>query len=160
MSAPEPVMELLLRWEELQQEGRTASAAEVCRDCPEHLPELCRCIDAVCAVGRLLDETRDLDATSTGAPRAWPRVAGYEILGELGRGGVGVVYRAWHVKLKREVALKMLLAGAHAGEYDLARFRREAETLAQMKHPGIVEIHYPGNTDGHLYSRPGVRRRG
>src|SRR5262249_22309264 len=53
----------------------------------------------------------------------WPAVPGYKILGELGRGGMGVVYRARHVRLDRVVALKMIRTGAHAGPEELARFR-------------------------------------
>ena len=67
------------------------------------------------------------------------QVPGYELLGELGRGGMGVVYRALDTRLKRVVALKMILSGAHADEEDLKRFQREAEAVAQLQHPNIVK---------------------
>ncbi len=76
------------------------------------------------------------------------RAAGYEVLGELGRGGMGVVYLAQNVALKRPCALKMVLAGAHAGRMAAARFRVEAAVVARLTHPGIVQIHHVGEADG------------
>jgi predicted Zn-dependent protease len=81
-------------------------------------------------------------------PSAPLRVPGHELLGELGRGGMGVVYRARQVRLNRLVALKMILAGGHAGEQERARFQIEAEAVARLQHPNIVQIYEVGEADG------------
>ncbi len=86
------------------------------------------------------------------APRkALPLVPGYEVLDELGRGGMGVVYRARQLSLKRDVALKMILAGDAAGDEQLARFRTEAEAVAHLHHANIVQIFEIGECEGRSF---------
>jgi WD40 repeat protein/tRNA A-37 threonylcarbamoyl transferase component Bud32 len=80
--------------------------------------------------------------------RAIPVIPGYEIEGELGRGGMGVVYRAREVRLNRACALKMVLAGAHASPEARVRFLVEAEAVAKLHHPNVVQIHRIGEADG------------
>lgn len=91
-------------------------------------------------------ETVQNEVTPETPPTSGP--PGYEILDVLGKGGMGVVYRARQVRANRIVALKMILAGGQADESDRSRFQSEAEAIARVQHPGIVQIHEVGEQEG------------
>jgi eukaryotic-like serine/threonine-protein kinase len=78
-------------------------------------------------------------------------IPGYELLGILGRGGMGIVFRARQLSLKRQVALKMILTGRHARPTERARFQREAESVARLQHANIVQIYEVGEQNGLPY---------
>jgi serine/threonine protein kinase len=107
--------------------------------------------------GRVGDETVELASKQSLADRpgkgagSLPEVPGYEVQSEIGRGGMGVIYRARHLRLGRVVALKMILAGAHAGSAELRRFHIEASAVARLAHPGIVGVYDVGEHEGLPY---------
>jgi hypothetical protein len=137
--------------EEMLDSGKTPE--EVCRDCPDLLMEVqqrwqeFQLIDAqVRTLLPGLGTHTDVGATAPPAARL-PQIPGYEVEAVLGLGGMGVVYKARHLALKRTVALKML-AASHVRPADRARFRAEAEAVARLQHPNIVQIHEVGEADG------------
>jgi serine/threonine-protein kinase len=131
---------------------------EVCADHPELLTEVklrLRRLERVRAeLDALFPESGSTGPDSGSLPRPGiilPKIPGHEVLAVLGRGGMGVVYKARNTRLNRPVAVKMLLAGAFALPRELARFRREAEVLAELGHPNVVQIYEAGDLDGLPY---------
>src|SRR5262245_44903774 len=89
----------------------------------------------------LSDSWPEVAALCNGETRVeLPAVPGYEVVAVLGRGGMGVVYKARQCSLNRWVALKMIRAGSHDDPATRARFRTEAEAVARLQHPNIVQI--------------------
>ncbi len=130
---------------------------DVCSASPElqnQVREACRKVGAVRAqVSALFPEPEEADFAES-IPlfsEGLPKVPGYEVTEELGRGGVGVVYKARHLRLNRPVAIKMLLAGAWASLVDRQRLSREAELVAELRHPNIVQVYDVGDLDGRPY---------
>ena len=148
------VQELLV---EIADAGR--SPEEVCGDCPELLPEVRRRWLQMCVIEAELDELFPVSGTGPEADSSslrhshngLPRISGYDVEALLGRGGMGVIYKARQHRLNRVVALKMLIAGAYAGPRERARFQREAEAVGSLHHANIVPVYDVGDHEGCPY---------
>jgi tetratricopeptide (TPR) repeat protein/tRNA A-37 threonylcarbamoyl transferase component Bud32 len=145
--------EIVLR----EESGESPQLEEYLRRFPELAAELALQFEVERAIGREPTAPGEGHKTAVVGDRpvpasiGWPTIPGYEILGELGRGGMGVVYKARQLRLNRIVALKMILAGDHAPAEATLRFMAEAESIARLHHPHIVQIFAFGDLDGRPY---------
>jgi serine/threonine protein kinase len=156
---------LELIWQEIQQReslGEALQLDDLLTRFPSHAPRLRQQIEMHRELTSPPSQTRleelpatgdtpSTDRADTTAFRRLPSIPGYELLTVLGQGTMGTVYLARQAGLNRLVAVKMVHGGAHAGPVVLAHFRFEAETLGQLHHPNIVEIHGVGNHEGHVF---------
>jgi serine/threonine protein kinase len=145
--------------------GDAVDLEQVCREHPDLGGELRRLWGAVMVADAAGSHSRSSDPPELSE---WPdavlslpcRFAGYELLEEIGRGGMGIVYRARQVSLDREVAVKMILRGPLASGTDRERFRVEAEATARLEHASIVPVYEVGESQGRpFFSMKFIRGR-
>jgi tetratricopeptide (TPR) repeat protein/tRNA A-37 threonylcarbamoyl transferase component Bud32 len=153
---PEAVLDLIYQEVVLrEQAGESPRLDEYLGRFPHLAPQLGLQFEVEGAFGpkTLVESAADmtLSKRSSPAPPILPTVPGYEILGVLGRGGMGVVYKVRQLRLNRVSALKMILAGDHAESEASVRFMAEAEAVARLNHPHIVQLFTCGDHDGRPY---------
>ncbi|WP_422927936.1 serine/threonine-protein kinase [Singulisphaera sp. PoT] len=150
-----PIDSLVLDILDQVQSGLTPE--EACAGRPELLGEV---RERLARLNRIRAELDDVfpepglirgDGAPPPDPAHLPEIPGHVVESVLGRGGMGVVYKARHLRFNRPVAVKMMLAGGYAGPPELARFFREAEALAGLTHPNVVQVHEVGDLDGLPY---------
>jgi len=152
MATDPHVLELI---DEIMESGR--SPEDVCSARPELLPIVLMHLQRVRRIAAEVDSyfpSSDDSSTATRPPpisEELPQIVGYKLQQFLGRGGTGIVYKAVHLRLNRTVALKMLSSGKYAHPFELERFHREAEAVAALQHPNIVQIFDVGDHDGTPY---------
>lgn len=149
--------DLLMIWEESHESGTPVTVETLCQDEPELVEPLRRRVEALQAMGGFFARA---NATTDRAPsteyphsilRTIPELPGYRVIKRLGRGGMGVVYLAEQKCLDRLVAIKMIRTGEAAGAAETERFQREAEAVARLNHPNVIQVFDVGEHDGLPY---------
>lgn len=141
-----------------REQGESPSIAEYQPHFPQYVSEITGCfqaetIDVSPAAGELTTSLGSMPPSATAVPEVGQQFGDYELLEEIARGGMGVVYRARQRKANRIVALKMILSGAFATEEAVTRFYTEAQAAANLDHTAIIPIYDVGEVNGlHYYS--------
>lgn len=153
MSLHPEVIQLLSRWERLRKDGTILTPEELCENHPEHLSEVARHLNAVSTSQRVPKSKVTSSSAYHQVLRTGniPVLEGYELLEELGKGGMGIVYKAKQEWPQRIVALKMLRNQSLTNEEDLERFEREINALCQLDHPNIVRLFDAGHFQNYPY---------
>jgi serine/threonine protein kinase len=139
-----------------QRHGLRPDVESVCRQHPDLADELRQLLN-LAQIADAVAQPASRQSTLLQAPAGPPAAApprcfdGYELIEEIGRGAMGVVYKAWEPSLQRHVALKMILRGDRASMADLARFRGEARAAARLTHRNIVPVYKVGEHQGRDY---------
>jgi len=157
---------LAVVFDQLMQDSKVGSAQKRLNDAIRKHPDLASDLRELFATAQIADDIAMLQSSDlnhlTGGGSKTPRMSGsiaagsaigsmigeYELRAELGRGGMGVVYRAFQASLQRAVALKMIPNAAFAASQDLARLRAEALAAARLSHPNIVPVYEVGEHNG------------
>ena len=148
---PEAALELVYTEFVVRQElGQNPTPADWIERFPQYKADLEQMFEVHDELCRSDAITRHDGAGAVPASRA-VMIPGYQILGEVGRGGMGVVYQARDVRLNRVVAVKVILSGELAGAKERGRFRREAEAAARLDHPNIARVYEVGDAAGRPY---------
>ena len=131
-----------------------SSPEVVCESCPELLPIVRERWREMCRLRADLDNLFPLSDEPTLQPSSeikFPRIPGCDVEAVIGRGGMGIVYMAWHLRLNQAVAVKLMLGGGYADLLAMSRFMSEAETLARIRHPNVVQVYDFGDIEGVPY---------
>ncbi len=165
MTNPVSVDDLVLRWQELRQEGKSVSAEELCKECPELAPALRQHIEAMKCMESFLGVATASGEEDTGQVESRPKVpAGflaapegpdelgrlgpYRVLRPLGAGGMGLVFEAEDSQLRRRVALKVMRPHLADDTASRRRFVREAQAMAAVEHEHVVSVYQVGEEHG------------